>query len=83
MALRFEYFSDAAIALAQEVSNHPELMKRLANHPAAEFEVKLAEIAAYCDVVLDGLYTQEDLSKLCDILWRKLKAKSSPIILPN
>jgi hypothetical protein len=46
-------------------------------------EIRMAEIAAYCDIVLDGYYTPEDLEKLADILVRKLKDKNSIIILPH
>lgn len=79
--LNLHYFSESRIALAREVHNHPELLKLLANHPAAEFEIKLAEIATYCDVILDGDYTPADLDGLCDLLIRKLKQKLSGIIL--
>lgn len=58
--------------LNQEVTHHPELQLRLNNHPADEFELKLAEIASYCDVVLDGTYTQQDLNNICKILANRL-----------
>lgn len=76
-----EYFSSEKLGLQEEVSKHPELMRLLANHPAAEFETKLAEIAAYCEVVLDGVYSPEAIDKLCDILTRKLYEKRTLIIL--
>ena len=38
---------DELIALNREVANHPKLMELLANHPAAEWEIKMAEIALY------------------------------------
>ena len=77
------YFSDSRIALARELRNHPELCKLLANHASDEFEIKLAEIATYCEVILDGDYSPADLDGLCDLLIRKLKQKLSGIILLN
>lgn len=81
--IKLDYFSPERIALARELRNHPELCKLLANHASDEFEIKLAEIATYCEVILDGQYTQHDLDGLCDLLVRKLKQKLSGIILLN
>lgn len=63
---------DEVINLQREIARHPKLMKLLQNHPGDAWEVKLAEIALYCDVVLDGDYLPEDVQKLCGILERKL-----------
>jgi hypothetical protein len=75
MAMKIEYFHKARIELAQECVYHPELKEFLANHPAEEFELKLAEIAAYLDIVLDGDYTQAQLDNLCNIMIWKLRSK--------
>lgn len=79
-------FPEYLIRLNVETSKHPILMERLANHLMAEWEVKLAEIANYCDVVLDGDYMPEDIENICNILYRKLIAKrpaSKEIIIVN
>lgn len=81
--MHLEFFPDSYIALNQELGNHPDLCELLSKHPPQEFEIRLAEIAAYCEVALDGYYTPADLDKLCDILVRKLKSKSSLIITLN
>lgn len=78
-----EMFHEDRIALDREIQNHPALMERLVNHPADEFEMRLAEIAAYCEVVLHGDYLAKDLDHLCGVLVKKLRAKSSPIIILN
>lgn len=67
-----EYFSEAKLALNQEVQNHPDLMQLLAKHGNGEFEIKLAEIAAYCEVILDGYYIDADLDEICRRLTDKL-----------
>ena len=79
--IRYDYFSEAEIALSKEIGNHPALMELLSKHPPQEKEIRLAEIAAYCDVVLDGSYSEEEIERLCGILYRKLKLKDSGIIL--
>lgn len=66
-------FPDEVINLQREIAHyHPKLQERLANHPAHEWEVKLAEIGSYCSVILDGDYTEEDVVRLCGLLEKKL-----------
>lgn len=70
-----QLFPENFLLLQKEVSHHPRLIELLANHPAGELEIKLAEIATYCDVALNGTYTPDDLGKLAGILEKKLKDK--------
>jgi len=81
--VKLEFFPESRIALSREVAEHPPLLELLKKHPQAEFEIIIAEIALYCDVALDGNYTQEDLDKLCDILFKRLRTKRSSILLLN
>lgn len=74
-------FHQNRIDLQKEITQHPELQARLQNHPADEFEIRLAEIAAYCNIVLHGDYLQLDLDNLCGILCKKLYEKRTMIIL--
>lgn len=76
-------FPQSYIDLQRELSNHPRLCELLCNHPPQEFELRIAEIATYCDVVLDGQYTPDDMDGLCDLLTKKLRQKTSGIILLN
>lgn len=78
---RLEFFSESRIQLAKEVKLHPELMERIQNHRQEDFEIILAEIAAYCDIVLHGNYYPEDLDNLCEILYWKLRKKRSPLVI--
>ena len=68
-------FPDEIIALNREVVNHPKLQERLANHGMAEWEIKLAEIALYCEVIVDGDYMPEQMVHLSGILLKKLIEK--------
>lgn len=81
--IRYEIFSDSRIELQREVSNHPILVERLANHPAEEFELKLAEIASYCNIVLHGDYSQEDIDEICERLTGILRGKLNRLIVVN
>lgn len=61
MAIIKEEFPPEFLALAREVNYHPQLNL----NPADDFEIKLAQIAAYCNVLLDGVYTWEDKLEIC------------------
>ena len=80
-----EMIDQRRIDLHLEVRQHPELIEILSDLnqqgiDASEFEVRLAAIASYCGVILDGEYLQEELSALCPILTDKLRAKRVVII---
>lgn len=74
--VRFEMFPEGYIALNKELATglHPKLEKLLANHPADETDIKLAEIANYCLIALDATYTLAERDKLCFILAGRLEA---------
>lgn len=77
---QYEYFPQVRIDLAQELQYHPELQQLLANHNAEDFEVKLAEVAAYCDVMLDGYYLPEEIDSICRLLIDRLRKKRILIV---
>ena len=68
-------FPEELIALNREISYHPKLQELLANHQAPEWEVKLAEIANYCEMILNGDYLPEDILRIATILTIKLVKK--------
>lgn len=71
----FYFFPDDEIALQKEISHHPALVDRIQKYPQHEKELILSEISAYCEVVLDGMYDQESLTRLCGILAKRLKER--------
>ena len=72
-----EMYSEARIAVIREVRNHPKLVADLkVLGPNAEWPDQLGEIAAYCLVMMDGVYLPHELEKLYDVLYTKLKMKS-------
>ncbi len=74
------YFSDSRIALQEEVPKHPDLMERLADQPVDEFEIRLALIAGFCNILLDGHYTQEDIDGICEACVQELTKRRMPVI---
>lgn len=70
-----EFFPEGYIALNKELAcgMHEGLCKKLNNHAVDDIDVKLAEIASHCSVVLDGTYTLEEREKLCFILAGRLE----------
>ena len=76
------YFPQVVQDLQEEIQKHPDLLVQLLMLPKdSPFELKVAELATYCDVVLDGIYTSPDLEKLAGIFLGKLRAKRGELIL--
>lgn len=75
MPMIIEFFPEGYIALNKELATglHPALEKRLSAYPADEIDLKLAAIAHYCSILLDGTYTIEAREKLCFILAGRLE----------
>jgi len=74
------YFPEIFIELNKEIGYHPELLSLLAKHTNGEFELILAEIAAYCKVEVDGEFTQEDLEKLAELCLKILHKKRTILL---
>lgn len=86
----FELFPQEYIDLNLELCTgfHPKLEKIIQGYPMDAMDIKLAQIAAYCEVMLDGDYTLESRRDLCRILKERLillreDPNASVILLPN
>lgn len=77
-----QLFPPAIIALQEEILHHPKLTTLLANHPSNEFETRFAEIATYCNILLDDTYTPEDIMSIADVMVQKLRSMRVAIVLP-
>lgn len=79
-----EFFSNARIAVMREVNKHPQLVIQLCElkleNPDADWPDQVGVIAAYCMVVLDGVYMPRELDTLCEQLIFKLIDKRKIII---
>lgn len=69
-----EYFSPVYIALNEEIQKHQHLIINLLQLPKdSPVEMKMAEIAAFCGIILDGVYTPEQVEELCEECLKRLK----------
>jgi len=70
-----EMFPAGYIALNKELATgyHPALEKNLNNYPVDEVDIRLATIATYCGIVMDGAYPLDSRSELCSILAGRLE----------
>jgi hypothetical protein len=77
------YFPEEFIELSKEIAkpNHEKLHQLLANNtdPIIRFGI----IAAYCNVAMDDMYTEEDLKKIAHILLVRLRAMKTIIVFPS
>jgi hypothetical protein len=72
------YFPDVALALQEEIMyQHPGLVEVFSKYPNASLANKLASIAAYCNVLVDGAFDDKGLESLMRMLLEKLKAKAA------
>ena len=78
-----DLFSNARIELMLEVNKHEELCQMLHACGSNEWPEQLAEITAYCNIMMDGMYMPADLEILYPQLKYKLYKKRSPLILAN
>lgn len=67
------------IELNIECTHHPLLIEKLREIQILSddnsFETMLAGVAAYCEVALDGYYSQADINRICTICTERLRKK--------
>lgn len=78
MPVIIEMFPPVMLAINQELQNHPLLTATL--RPDMSLEEKIGHIAAYCNVVIDDFFIEEELDTLMHLLLQRLKNKSLTII---
>lgn len=72
--VKLDYFSNERVAMLMECNRHPVLKAQLLELGSKEdnWGEWLGEIAAYCNVVMDGGYSQEDLEILYPQLTKRM-----------
>lgn len=70
-----EMFPEGYVLLNKELATgyHPALERNLSNYPVDEIDIRLATIATYCGIVMDGAYPLKSRSDLCAILAGRLE----------
>lgn len=83
--MKLSFFPDEMVQLSLEVQYHPALQASLAHiqHSEDNFEVLLAGVCAYCEIILDDVYTPDDILNLCEICTKKLQDKRGKIAIIN
>ena len=71
------FFPAEVIELNRELATglHKPLEKLLSEFGSGDIADKLACIAAYCEIVVDGVYDGDQIAKLAGILYEKLQGK--------
>lgn len=78
-----DYFDEAKIALGRELHHHPEILQKIMDAEAQDsYPELLGVIAAHFNIIMDGLYSQDDLNKLAHKLVFKLRATRTGLITP-
>lgn len=89
MTANIQMWPDEVIRLNEELATglHPKLEAIFTGlPPEIDFAERLGHIAAYCDLILDGMYSPDDIAGICGTLVKRLEAKrerpeSSKLIL--
>lgn len=69
-----EYFSESKQELIREIGkHHPDVKLKLIQYNNSQWSEAVGEIAAHCNVLLDGMYTSEDMEGLYPVLVHKLR----------
>lgn len=75
-------FPEIYIELNKEAALHPGLAERLATQKLEDFEVRLAEILAYLNVPVDGVFTPDEIEAICERCYWALREKRTQVIVP-
>lgn len=78
---RIEMFPDEFFEIQKELRHHPELMARLTQQTDKDIYIQMNEVAAYCNVVLDGDYDLTDMTELCRLCIERLQRMRVAIII--
>lgn len=77
-----EMFPPVFLALQEEIQNHQALLVNLLQLPKdSSMEMKLAEVAAFCGIILDGFYNEEQVMEICEECIKRLKQARVELIV--
>lgn len=79
MVLRIQMLSPEVQALQRELRNHPKLSTHVMEQ-SKTFEDCIAHIAEHLGIVLHGIYDEEAVNKLSQIMVNKLQDERKVII---
>lgn len=77
----YHFFPEEALELQEEMLKHPDLQEYLSHQTDKDTYIILNEIAAFCGLILDGLYTPDDILGIMEYLRKKLYERRTSIII--
>lgn len=81
--LDIEMFPQEMIDLSIEVGNHPALGVLLRAQSNRDIYILLMEVASYCEIVVIGTFTRQDILDLAVKCTKKLYQMRTSVILPH
>ena len=75
MGIVLEFFPHAVVELSKEIRHHPLLMATL--RPGMTLAEKLGHVAAYCNVMIDDYFLEDDIEILVKLLMQRLRDKNT------
>jgi len=78
--MQLVYFPEEFIALAKEAMLHDPLVELMREQQNAEWDIKFGIIAAYCEVMIDGIFNEADMTHLAGVLTSKLQSKRGVVV---
>lgn len=77
-----EMFPPVFLELQEEIQKHQALLVNLLQLPKdSSMEMKLAEVTAFCGIILDGFYDEEQVIEICEECVKRLRAARVELIL--
>jgi len=77
-----EMFPPVFLALQEEIQKHQALLKNLLQLPKdSSMEMKLAEVTAFCGIILDGDYDEDQVMEICEECIKRLKQARAELIV--
>lgn len=73
------FFPEPLIQLNREIEKHPALIIALQEHPAKEWEVRLAQICQYCGIAINGTFDAEGIAYIAEQCIKRLRMREKDL----
>lgn len=80
--LDLQFFPQQMIDLHTEVRKHPALLQILHDQDNKDIYIQLMEVATYCEIVVIGTFTHQDILDLAEKCTAKLYSMRTSVIIP-
>lgn len=69
------FFPESLIQLNKEIAKHTKLIELLSNHPAPEWEIRLAQVCQYCGIAINGIFDAEGIDYIAEQCIKRLRMR--------